>query len=403
MAQLLWGNVYYKDTFAGFLREEPGGRSSFIYDESYLEAALPSVSHTLPLRSEPYIEQSGLLPFFDNLVAEGWLEEAQTRLIGKRQASRFELLLAFGMDCAGAVSIIDPEAPEVSHSLIDMDDPKELAVMAGRASLSGIQPKLTLVQEGGKLRPARIGELSTHIAKFPSSLHADLVANEYLTTLAYKALLPEDNVVDLSVGHIEGFDETALIIPRFDRDGSGGRIHFEEFNQLLNLPSKAKYDGAYKDMAGFLRETHGCVPAEIYRLYQRVLTGFLLGNTDMHLKNFAMSHTQDGLRLTPSYDQVAAALYGYKSLALKTCGSTNMPIGNLKARHIVRLGEEFGLSKPAIEMACQHFEKNIEAAQEAVNAASIGSDALKKQITNMVGKRWNAAFALIGKALSKKL
>ena len=157
-----------------------------------LVAALPPVSYTLPLRPEPFVGQSGLLPFFDNLVAEGWLEEAQTRLIGKRQASRFELLLAFGQDCAGAVSIVDPEAPEVSRSLIDMDDPKELAVMAGRASLSGIQPKLTLVQEGGKLRPARIGELSTHIAKFPSSLHADLVANEYLTTLAYKALLPED-------------------------------------------------------------------------------------------------------------------------------------------------------------------------------------------------------------------
>ena len=86
MAQLLWGNVYYKDTFAGFLREEPGGRTSFIYDESYLVAALPPVSYTLPLRPEPFVGQSGLLPFFDNLVAEGWLEEAQTRLIGKRQA-----------------------------------------------------------------------------------------------------------------------------------------------------------------------------------------------------------------------------------------------------------------------------------------------------------------------------
>lgn len=402
MARLLWGNVYYEDTFAGFLREEPGDRTSFTYDESHLEAGLLPVSHTLPLRPEPFIGQSGLLPFFDNLVAEGWLEEAQTRLIGKRQASRFELLLAFGQDCAGAVSVVDPEAPEVSRSLIDMDDPKELAVMAGRASLSGIQPKLTLIKEGGKLRPARIGEVSTHIAKFPSSRHADLVANEYLTTLAYKALLPEDNVVDLSVSHIDGFDEAALIVPRFDRGASGSRIHFEEFNQLLNLPSKAKYDGAYKDMADFLQETSGCIPAETYRLYQRVLTGFLIGNTDMHLKNFAMSHTPNGLRLTPSYDQVAAVLYGYRSLALKTCGSANMPAGNLKARHIVMLGVEFGLSKPAIEMACQQLEKNIEAVQAAVNAASVGNDVLKKQITDIVRKRWNGTFSLIGKALSKK-
>ena len=35
MATNLWGNVYYKDTFASVLSQEAGGRCVFTYDEGY--------------------------------------------------------------------------------------------------------------------------------------------------------------------------------------------------------------------------------------------------------------------------------------------------------------------------------------------------------------------------------
>ena len=400
MANLLWGNVYYKDRFAGVVRQEPGERVSFTYDESYLASGQPAIAHTLPLRAGPYISQSGLPPFFDNLVAEGWMEDAQTRLLGKRRASRFELLLAFGQDCAGAVSIIDPDPQDRGN--IKPDDPMEIALMAGRVSLSGIQPKLALIERDGKLRPARTDELSTHIAKFASPRHDDLPANEYLTTIALKALLPDDNIVDLRIGRIDGFKDPALIIKRFDRTSDGQRIHFEEFNQLLAYPSEAKYGGSHKSMADFIGQTPGCLPAEIYRLYLRILAGLLLGNTDMHLKNFAMLYTEAGLRLTPAYDAVAAALYGYNTIALSISGSSNIPLGDLKARSLIHLGEEFGLPAPAIAMATGHLEKRKEAAQDAIADSKTGAAALRDAIINLMGKRWNGTFALIGKALSKK-
>ena len=400
MANLLWGNVYYKNHFAGVLRQEPGERVSFAYDESYLTAGHPAIAHTLLLRPEPYISQSGLPPFFDNLVAEGWLEDAQTRLLGKRRASRFELLLAFGQDCAGAVSIIDPDPQE--RGIIKPDDPMDIAVMAGRASLSGIQPKLALIEKDGQFRPARTDELSTHIAKFPSPRHDDLTANEYLTTQALRALLPDDDIVDLHMGEIAGFDTPALIIKRFDRTADRQRIHFEEFNQLLGYPSEAKYDGSHTGMADFIRQTPGCLPAEIYRLYLRILAGLLLGNTDMHLKNFAMFHTDSGLRLTPAYDAVSAALYGYKTIALSISGSANIPIGDLKARTLIRLGEEYELPEQAIAMAAAQLEKRKEAAKDTIAESKIGTASLRDEIINFMEKRWNGTFALIGKALSKK-
>jgi serine/threonine-protein kinase HipA len=65
-----------------------------------------------------------------------------------------------------------------------------------------VQPKLAVIERNDKYYPARVGELSTHIAKFPSSNHSDLIDNEYLTTLAFKALLPDDEVVDLFIGSV---------------------------------------------------------------------------------------------------------------------------------------------------------------------------------------------------------
>jgi serine/threonine-protein kinase HipA len=402
VANLLWGKVYYGEHFAGFLREEPGERASFAYDESYLNAGHPAIAYTLPLQPEPHISHAGLHPFFDNLVAEGWLEEAQMRLLGKRQASRFELLLAFGQDLAGAVSVMDPEPASISDALLEAEDVKEMAVLAGRASLSGIQPKLVAKEVNGVLHPAKIGELSTHIIKFPSRHHDDLVVNEYLTTLAFKKLLPDDNVVDLHVGEIKGFNEQALIIKRFDRDDKGGRIHFEEFNQLLGFKSRAKYDGAYKDIADFINTSKGCLPTESYRVYQRILAGLLLGNTDMHFKNFAMFHTPSGLRLTPSYDQVAAAMYQYKTVALAIYRARDIKIGKLGPTNIIRLGEEFNLKPAAIKMATDGLAKHIEAAKQAISEAELGTPEIKDKLITMLGKRWNGTFALIGKHLSSR-
>lgn len=401
MGQLLWGKVYYQDSFAGILREEPGDRVSFTYDESYLAAKNPAIAHTLPLQSDPQVNQNGLHPFFDNLVAEGWLEAAQSKILGKRNASRFELLLGFGRDCAGAVSVIDPNPMPFTDSMLNHTDPKEVALLTSHASLSGIQPKLTLIKNQGKCLPTKSNELSTHFAKFPSQNHSDLIINEYLATQAFKALLPHDDIVEMSLGEIDGFTHPALIIKRFDRDQQQ-RIHFEEFNQLLNKKSIEKHDGSYKNMANFINTTKNCLPTEIYRLFTRVLAGILLGNTDMHFKNFSMIHTPSGLRLAPSYDQVAAAMYNYTTLALSISESANLPIHKLTPAHIINLGKEFLLPLSAVDMAAKLLAKNIDAAKQTILESELASKTFKNSLVKNIGKQWNLTFASIGQALSKR-
>ncbi len=398
MANLLFGNVYYKDEFAGVLRQEPGERFSFTYDSSYLESSNPSIAYTLPKRKELYLSEAGLHPFFDNLIAEGWLENAQGRLLGKRSWNRFELLLAFGKDCAGAVSVVDPDPTKFTDKSIDKNDLKELAVLKSKASLSGIQPKLTLIKEGRKFRPSKAGETSTYIAKFPSDNIPDIIENEYLTTIASKALLRNETFAEMEILDLGELGNKVLVVKRFDRDNKGNKIHFEEFAQLLGYSSNHKYDASHKEMADFISSNKSCIPTENFKLFHRIIVGILLGNTDMHLKNFAMFHTEDGLRLTPSYDQVSAAIYHpkYQELALKI-GTTNFSVGSLKDKHIKMLAKEFGLSDKLLLIAVQEIEARLEMAKKAIVNEKHGSTKLKKQIIDIMEKRWNGTFSLIGR------
>ena len=404
MAAALWGKVYYNNYYAGELRQEPGGRCVFTYDATYLDAKHPAIAFTLPRQTTPHICEAGLHPFFDNLVAEGWLRNAQARALKTDPGNRFALLLAFGHDCAGAVSIADP-AP-VKEPVIDIDDPATAAALVSRGSLSGVQPKLLAVKDGRDFRPARYNETSTYIAKLPSGALRDLVENEFLTIHASRALLPDDQLVEAVIAPLKGINDKALFVRRFDRLRSGTRIHFEEFNQLLGRRSgDDKYDAAYEDMASFILKTHGCTPVDAWRLYQRILTCVLTGNTDAHLKNFAMLHTADGLRLTPAYDLVAAALYPeYQTFALAIGGAANLTLDRIKPKHLTALGKSCGLTSDVISETVRDLDKRRKSAEEAVIEAANKNDvdALGKDILDLMERRWNGSFSLIGQYLSTK-
>jgi len=401
MAIAFWGKIYFQDTYAGVLQQEPGGRFAFTYDSSYLEGRRPAVAHTLPLQEKPHYSEAGLHPFFDNLVAEGWLRNAQARALGVNRDNRFALLLAFGRDCAGAVSIVDPEP--VKDLRIDATDPEQIAALASRASLSGIQPKMLAVREGGAFRPAAAGETSTHIAKLPSGQLSNIIEIEWLSTVATRALLPHETIVELEMASLGKVASKALLIRRFDRTKSGRKLHFEEFNQLFGQKSDDKYEGSYEQMAGFVRSTPLCVPAEAEGIFRRVLACLLIGNTDAHLKNFAMMHTPDGLRLAPAYDLLASSLYeDYQAMALSIANTRNLRISAVRPKHIVTFGKGCGLGPAAILAAVEDLGKRLEAAKQAVAWADAAPKGLREKFVQNMERRWNGTFALIGNFLSKK-
>ena len=126
----------------------------------------------------------------------------------------------------------------------------------------------------------------------------------------------------------------------------------EGVTQLLGYVSEAKYDGSYERLGRFIRSTPRCVPAEADRLYRPVLACRLLGHTDAHLKNVAVFHTRDGLRLAPNDDMVASAYdRQVQTLALTIAGAPDIALGDLQPKHLGDPGRAYDLPDGAIRLA----------------------------------------------------
>ncbi|MBL3557603.1 MULTISPECIES: HipA N-terminal domain-containing protein [Marinobacter] len=96
--------VYMHDRLAGYL-ERAGSGSQFQYAEEYLNMAGQPLSWSMPLRSEPYVSETGLPAYFSGLCSEGWSRKVQTSSQGIHPGDDFTLLVNNGLDCAGAVTI----------------------------------------------------------------------------------------------------------------------------------------------------------------------------------------------------------------------------------------------------------------------------------------------------------
>lgn len=113
---------------------------------------------------------------------------------------------------------------------------------------------------------------------------------------------------------IEDFAGTpALVIERFDRSPEvpGGRIHQEDFNQVLGASGEAKYQrvGGRVSLARIARVfTERGDTDSLRRLLRMTVLAVGVGNLDMHPKNLALLHSTDGTTtLAPAYDVVPQA------------------------------------------------------------------------------------------------
>jgi serine/threonine-protein kinase HipA len=99
-----------------FMHDQPAGEAwedeagfHFRYFPAYLALAdAQAVSLTLPLSDQPY-SSTGILPFFDGLIPEGWLLNLAEHYWKINPRDRVGLLFACCRDCIGAVSI-QPES-----------------------------------------------------------------------------------------------------------------------------------------------------------------------------------------------------------------------------------------------------------------------------------------------------
>ncbi len=291
--------------------------------------------------------------------------------------------------------------------------------------------------EDGKLRPANYWETSTYIVKLPSDKMPGLMEYEYMSIVATHALLPTDMTVNAQLTKLhlrDGKTRDILSIERFDRTAEGGKIHFEELNQRLGKASKDRYEGAYSEIANYIREA--MEQEGVKQFYARLLSQFLLGNTDSHFKNFALFGGDNDCALTPNYDLAPTVNFQKSHVALGMRGEqfsdrnnpgkgsfTGNPVeydyDKLDARILVTLGREFGLSNGEIKTIISELKSNIPAAIEAVmhdpcemldqlaghnagrNKQTNGHTTYREDFCNRIEGRWQKLFGGVDKYIER--
>jgi serine/threonine-protein kinase HipA len=116
------------------------------------------------------------------------------------------------------------------------------------------------------------------------------------------------------IGKLKG---QAMAIKRFDRSDKGP-VHIEDFAQVFSVYPEGKYDHAtYRRIASVLGIETG--DADIAEFIRRLVFSTLIGNADMHLKNWSLIY-KDGRTptLSPAYDLLSTIPYiAYETMALK--------------------------------------------------------------------------------------
>lgn len=104
--------------------------------------------------------------------------------------------------------------------------------------------------------------------------------------------------------------EYAYITKRIDRETTEKETRLyamEDFCQLSCRLTQDKYKGSYEQCGRLIKKYSTTPGLDMSELFLRVAGSFVMGNSDMHLKNFSLKETEPGSRnfqLSKAYDML---------------------------------------------------------------------------------------------------
>jgi len=254
-----------------------------------------------------------------------------------------------------------------------------------KLSIQGVQPKLSI-----KLQPAKeifevVERGGTYILKPPHEDFEELPQNEDLT-MKLAALVGLEVPVHGLIYNIDG--TLSYFIKRFDRISRRSKLAVEDFSQVMGFTRDVKYESSMEKVIKAVEEFCTFPVIEKQKLFRLVLFNFLVGNEDMHLKNYSLI-TRDGtVTLSPCYDLLNSSIVLRKivdEIALPIRGRKS----NLNYSDIV---EYFALVR--LSLTSKVVEDELHIFQDvlpkwyALVAKSFLSLQMQKKYQELISQRW---------------
>ena len=331
-------NVFLYDELVGTITNVGNDRSLFALTPDYIENAdrsplsLGFKDSLGELITDFKPTNTQLMPFFSNLLPEDEMRRYLAERANVNPEREFFLLWVLGQDLSGAITVKPADGEELPPSISDpVDGGEENKDGAMRFSLAGVQLKFSAVQSasGGLTIPAS-GMGGSWIVKLPSSKFEGVPENEFsMMELARKIGMDVPETQLLNIGDIENipdgigqFGNSAFAIKRFDRIDGSGSVHIEDFAQVFGVYPHDKYK---KASMRNIAEVIGIEGQEddIAEFTRRLVFNTLIGNADMHLKNWSLIYNDKrSASIAPAYDFVSTIPYiADKEAALKVSRS----------------------------------------------------------------------------------
>ena len=264
-------------------------------------------------------------------------------------------------------------------------------VIKSQTTLTGIQPKLSLdVDKGEKGVPDRltvVGLWGRYILKPQTDRYRHLPELEDVTM--HLAEMARIDVVPHGLIRMKD-GELSYITRRIDRTDKGEKLPMEDFCQLSNKLTEHKYRGSYEQVAKLLRQYSSRPTFDLLSYWEVVLFSWLVGNSDMHLKNFSLYRPQRaaGYQLTPAYDLLSTKLVlpeDTEELALTLCGKKS----KLRKELFTNVMKDSGIPDKVIENSFSKFTQVADQWYDFIQESTLPDD-MKESFIALIAKNINA-------------
>lgn len=204
------------------------------------------------------------------------------------------------------LKLLSPSLKHLSFLTLSSEELRAEAMFrASKMSIQGVQPKLSAILniKDGIFEIADKG--GRYILKPPHPVFPELPQNEDLTMRLAKTI----GIIVPLHGLIYSMDHSlTYFIKRFDRKGQRDKIAVEDFAQLAGLSRETKYNYSMEKLVKLI--DHYCTfpSLEKAKLFKLVLFNFLVGNEDMHLKNYSIINDKGKVELSPAYDLLNSSI-----------------------------------------------------------------------------------------------
>ena len=175
-------------------------------------------------------------------------------------------------------------------------------VIRTRTAVPGVQEKLSLdikKAESGIERFTIVGLQGRYILKPQTDKYAELPENEDLTMH-----LAEQAGIAIVPHCLARFADGRLVYltRRIDRTKKNEKIVMEDLCQLSEQLTEKKYRGSYEKISKVIKKYSAAPMLDVVNFWQVVLFCWIVGNSDMHLKNFSLYVPNGEYVMSPSYD-----------------------------------------------------------------------------------------------------